>query len=283
MASRHCPRDGGVRPLAAAAEAMFAEDFAGRILPFEAAAAVRYADIVLARRRVGNPIEGFDALIAATALATGASVATRDTRGFQDAASRSSIRGPHREGAGFHPHCRAAARMACIKPGAAPHVGVPDWPRIWGMSVQMRSFVFTLALLGIVTAAAHAEDAIPDIKGTWSGKGKSIVFGNNPHHPGAQTVTSPPRVRDFEFTFVVDGQDGRLAWGHSFSSVAATNEPFAWAISMDNKTIVGADTDGYYRMAVLAADRIEMCYNHAGLSPSGSIVATCYVMERAKP
>jgi hypothetical protein len=50
MASRHCTRDGGVRPLAAAAEAMFAEDFAGRILPFEAAAAVRYADIVLARQ-----------------------------------------------------------------------------------------------------------------------------------------------------------------------------------------------------------------------------------------
>ena len=51
--------------LAAAAAAMFAEDFAGRILPFEARAAARYPDIVLARRRAGNPIEGFDALIAA--------------------------------------------------------------------------------------------------------------------------------------------------------------------------------------------------------------------------
>ena len=58
--------------LAAAAEAMFAEDFAGRILPFGAAAAARYPGIVLARRRAGNPIEGFDALIAATALAAGA-------------------------------------------------------------------------------------------------------------------------------------------------------------------------------------------------------------------
>jgi predicted nucleic acid-binding protein len=68
--------------LAAAAEAMFAEDFAGRILPFGAAAAARYPGIVLARRRAGNPIEGFDALIAATALAAGAGVATRDTPGF---------------------------------------------------------------------------------------------------------------------------------------------------------------------------------------------------------
>jgi len=68
--------------LASAAEAMFAEEFAGRMLPFGAAAAARYPGIVLARRRAGIPIEGFDALIAATALAAGASVATRDTGGF---------------------------------------------------------------------------------------------------------------------------------------------------------------------------------------------------------
>ena len=68
--------------LAAAATAMFAEDFAGRILPFEAGAAARYPEIVLARRQAGNPIEKFDALIAATVLAAGASIATRDTGGF---------------------------------------------------------------------------------------------------------------------------------------------------------------------------------------------------------
>ena len=68
--------------LAAAATAMFAEDFAGRILPFEARAAARYPEIVLARRQAGNPIEKFDALIAATTLAAGASIATRDVGGF---------------------------------------------------------------------------------------------------------------------------------------------------------------------------------------------------------
>jgi toxin FitB len=68
--------------LAAAATAMFTEDFAGRILPFEAAAAAHYPEIVLARRRAGNPIEKFDALIAATALAAGAGIATRDIGGF---------------------------------------------------------------------------------------------------------------------------------------------------------------------------------------------------------
>lgn len=72
-------RDG----LAAAAEAMFAEDFAGRVLPFTGAAAAHYARIVTTRRQAGQPIEAFDALIAATASAAEASVATRDTGGFQ--------------------------------------------------------------------------------------------------------------------------------------------------------------------------------------------------------
>ena len=52
--------------LAVAAEAMFADDFAGRVLPFDEAAAVQYAEIVAARRREGCPIEAFDAQIAAT-------------------------------------------------------------------------------------------------------------------------------------------------------------------------------------------------------------------------
>jgi predicted nucleic acid-binding protein len=68
--------------LAAAADAMFTNDFAGRVLAFDEVAAVHYAEIVAARRREGRPIEAFDAQIAATALAAGASIATRDTGGF---------------------------------------------------------------------------------------------------------------------------------------------------------------------------------------------------------
>ena len=48
----------------------------------------------------------------------------------------------------------------------------------------MRCLVFALALLGAAATAAPAQDAIPDLKGTWTGKGKSIVFGTHAHHPG---------------------------------------------------------------------------------------------------
>jgi hypothetical protein len=100
----------------------------------------------------------------------------------------------------------------------------------------MRYLVFALALLGAAATSTRAQDAIPDLKGTWSGKGKSIVFGTHEHHPGSQTAADPPRVRDIEATHTVEGQEGRLAWGRSSSAVADTKEPFAWAVASDNKT-----------------------------------------------
>jgi hypothetical protein len=40
--------------------------------------------------------------------------------------------------------------------------------------------------------------------------------------------------------------------------------------------------DGYFRITLLGPDRMEKCYAHNGTSPSRSIVATCYTMDRVK-
>lgn len=71
--------------LAIAAQALFTEDFAGRVLPFDAAAAVAYAEIFAARRHSGRSTAPLDLMIAAIARAHGARVVTRDTGGFSDA------------------------------------------------------------------------------------------------------------------------------------------------------------------------------------------------------
>jgi hypothetical protein len=60
----------------------------------------------------------------------------------------------------------------------------------------MRCLIFAMALLGAGVTVTQAQDSIPNLNGTWSEKGKTIVFGNNRYHPGSQTTTSPPRVRD---------------------------------------------------------------------------------------
>ena len=83
-------------------------------------------------------------------------------------------------------------------------------------------------------------------------------------------------------THAVAGQDGPLIWGTTSSANNDSKEPFAWALSQDNKTIVGADTDGYYRIAILSADQIEKFYAQNALGPRQAIVATCFVMNRIK-
>ncbi len=68
--------------LLAAAEAMFGEDLAGRILSFDSDAARAFARIAARRRSVGKPISHGDAQIAAIAQARGARLATRDVADF---------------------------------------------------------------------------------------------------------------------------------------------------------------------------------------------------------
>src|SRR3954453_13407068 len=60
--------------LLAAAEAMFSEDFAGRVFVFDSDAARVYAKIGAARRALGRPISHADAQIAALAQVRGASL-----------------------------------------------------------------------------------------------------------------------------------------------------------------------------------------------------------------
>lgn len=69
--------------LEAAAQAIFREDFEGRILPFEMETAQTYADIFALRRRAGRPIATIDLMIAAIAHVHGASVVTRNVVDFE--------------------------------------------------------------------------------------------------------------------------------------------------------------------------------------------------------
>ena len=60
------------------------EKFGERILPFDRAAACEYAELALTRRTLGRPIQRADCMIAAIAKCRGLSIATRNTRDFED-------------------------------------------------------------------------------------------------------------------------------------------------------------------------------------------------------
>lgn len=72
------------RELTAVVRGILAEDFHGRVLPFDERASVRYADIVTGRERIGRPIGVADAQIAAICRDLGAILATRNNADFEE-------------------------------------------------------------------------------------------------------------------------------------------------------------------------------------------------------
>jgi toxin FitB len=65
-----------------ATRAIFEEEFSGRVLPFDSAAARAYEEIAATRRRSGQPISEFHAQIAAIARSRRAAMATRNVNDF---------------------------------------------------------------------------------------------------------------------------------------------------------------------------------------------------------
>lgn len=65
-------------------DGLMAELFTGRVLPFSSEAAHWYAELLCRRERLGRPMATADAVIAGTALAHGASLASRDVGDFAD-------------------------------------------------------------------------------------------------------------------------------------------------------------------------------------------------------
>ena len=68
--------------LAAAVDALVREDFSGRVLPFDAAAAGHYAELVAERDRNGRPVSVSDGQIAAICRSHDARLATRNVGDF---------------------------------------------------------------------------------------------------------------------------------------------------------------------------------------------------------
>lgn len=72
--------------LLTAFERMVSDVLENRVRSFDTAAATRAAELLAARRKAGKPVELRDTMIAGIALASHATLATRNTRHFADLA-----------------------------------------------------------------------------------------------------------------------------------------------------------------------------------------------------
>jgi hypothetical protein len=143
----------------------------------------------------------------------------------------------------------------------------------------MKQLMIAIAAVLTMTTTLLAQTP-PDLKGTWSGKWRTVIHGHNPHHPQSGPGDTP-RVREITFTLAVEGQDGRLLWGKSWSN-PERKEPFVATITQDGRSIIGADTDGSLTMQIAGRRRLDACYAHSAIGPSQSIVASCGMLQRAR-
>ena len=144
----------------------------------------------------------------------------------------------------------------------------------------MKTLIAAAAVLATTTVALAQQQSAPNLKGTWSGKWRTVILGSNPHHPPSGPADAP-RVREITFTFEIEGQDGRLIWGKSWSS-PERKEPFVASITGDGRTIIGADSDGSLTMRIGGRGRMDACYVHPATGPSQSMVASCGALQRAR-
>ena len=123
--------------LAGVVEAMLRDDFDHRVLAFDEAAAVHYADISVRRERSGRPLSMADAQIATTCRSHGAVLATRNVTTSPTVASPSTIRGRGAESTGRP----SRARSTVCQDGQRPPVSAarslvafgPSSAPFWGM------------------------------------------------------------------------------------------------------------------------------------------------------
>jgi hypothetical protein len=107
------------------------------------------------------------------------------------------------------------------------------------------------AALFLVAAPCLADDAIPNLVGTWSGENKTVSDEKGYRDWGTKTV------------HITEQQDRRFR-GH-FTYPEGTKNFFG-VIHPDNKTFtwVSTDSKGYNFGHIFAADRISACYVEAG-------------------
>lgn len=123
------------------------------------------------------------------------------------------------------------------------------------------------------SAAVHAQDAYPDLKGTWIGQGSAIVLGTPKHHEKGAAKT--PRLSDQKFTFkITDQKDGRF-WGTMESPKG--KDLMVGILAPDKKRVLLASEEGTAEGRLTDANTFEWCYDH---HTKDSIVVACNTVRR---
>ena len=110
---------------------------------------------------------------------------------------------------------------------------------------------FLLASYGSPTVPLSAEEAIPDLVGTWVGENRTVSDKKGYRVWGQKTIEITEQ-RDRRFRGHFDYPEGTVNF---FGVIYPDNVSFTW---------VSSDSKGYNQGRILDADRISACYVEAG-------------------
>ena len=133
--------------------------------------------------------------------------------------------------------------------------------------------LLSAGVLPVLSAQAPAQGDVPDLTGSWSGKGWGVVYGNLPHH---QKPAPEPRFKQGKMTFTVKitQQQGRALMGTWYSP--NFSEKLIGVIRSDNKTVHFVDEDSHFNGFIRSDKEMEVCVQE---SHDDSMVATCYILQ----
>jgi hypothetical protein len=132
-----------------------------------------------------------------------------------------------------------------------------------------RILAATIAIMGLFTAPAGAEQSYPDLKGTWIGAGSGAFV--TALQFGRKAV-----AENVEIKLVVDQQNGKHFTGTVSSSQDA--QPFSGVIKSDG-TILMSQPSGFIEARLTGEDSIETCYVRIS---AFSQMATCEELKQQK-
>lgn len=130
-------------------------------------------------------------------------------------------------------------------------------------------------------APAQTKQAPPvaDLRGTWSGISQVIIDGSTGNHPAnaSSHAASRFRLREAEFTYRIEGQDGVRFWGTITSTYRV--ERVIGAIAADGKHVYMVSQDGFVDGVVSDEDTIDTCFRQ--LQPDAA-AAACNTIRRKR-
>lgn len=135
---------------------------------------------------------------------------------------------------------------------------------------RMINAVILLAtvLISLSPHRAFAASEPVNMVGTWDGKTHTIIAGQGGNFPESTGSFENPFLVEKDVSYTITGQKDLRFWGKvtfTASDGTKTVEPFIGHLTgPDNRSVLMADTDGYYSGTLEAEDKLSYCYAHAG-------------------